>query len=190
LGEHVCANVAAQGEDGCEVYLEHGGPVVVGELVGWVPFLDPAAVEEDVDFVAVGEDGGDEGGYGGGGGEVRGVDCGGAAEGFDGGLGGLIAGVALGKGLECERDKGGGGRGTWTRRMLAPASARARAMDWPIPRVPPVTRAVWPSRENSSCTAVMVKVWCGIYSSVPKGLVSVVDIKRVEDQEERLSSTS
>lgn len=32
--------------------------------------------------------------------------------------------------------------------MSAPASARAMATDWPMPRVPPVTTAVWPSREK------------------------------------------
>jgi hypothetical protein len=45
---------------------------------------------------------------------------------------------------------------TWTRRMSAPASARAMAMDWPMPRVPPVTRAVWPDSEKSCWTVVMV----------------------------------
>jgi hypothetical protein len=38
--------------------LEDGGPVVVGELVGRVAPLDAAAVEQDVDSVAVAEDGG------------------------------------------------------------------------------------------------------------------------------------
>jgi len=33
--------------------------------------------------------------------------------------------------------------------MSAPASARARAIARPIPRVPPVTRAVLPVRSNS-----------------------------------------
>ena len=37
---------------------------------------------------------------------------------------------------------------TWTRRISAPASAKASAMACPIPRVPPVIRAVCPSREN------------------------------------------
>lgn len=32
--------------------------------------------------------------------------------------------------------------------MSAPASARAIATAWPMPRVPPVTRAVWFSKEN------------------------------------------
>lgn len=62
LREHVRAHVAAESEDRGEVYLEHGLPVVVGELVCWVALLDAAAVEEDVDSVAVGEDGGDQGG--------------------------------------------------------------------------------------------------------------------------------
>lgn len=47
---------------------------------------------------------------------------------------------------------------TWTRRILAPASARAIAIACPIPRVPPVTKAVWPSRLNSCCTDVIVLV--------------------------------
>lgn len=38
---------------------------------------------------------------------------------------------------------------TWTRMMSAPASARAIAMDCPIPLVPPVTRAVCSLREKS-----------------------------------------
>ena len=37
---------------------------------------------------------------------------------------------------------------TWTRRISAPASARASAMACPIPRVPPVIRAVCPLSEN------------------------------------------
>ena len=37
---------------------------------------------------------------------------------------------------------------TWTRRISAPASARARVIACPIPRVPPVTKAVCPSSEN------------------------------------------
>lgn len=63
-----------------------------------MPFLDASAVEQDVDSVAVCENRGDEGGDGRGGGEVGGVDCGGATEGFDGLLGGLVACVALGNG--------------------------------------------------------------------------------------------
>lgn len=52
--------------------------------------------------------------------------------------------------LECGLGGGGVGVSTWTRRMSAPASARARATACPIPLVPPVIRAVWPSRENMS----------------------------------------
>ena len=37
---------------------------------------------------------------------------------------------------------------TWTRRISAPASARASAIARPIPRVPPVIKAVCPSSEN------------------------------------------
>jgi hypothetical protein len=46
--------------------------------------------------------------------------------------------------------------------MSAPASARARDMAWPIPLVPPVTRAVWPSREKSCWIDVMVSCWGGV----------------------------
>lgn len=38
--------------------------------------------------------------------------------------------------------------GTWMRTMSAPASAREIAMCAPMPRVPPVTTAVRPSREK------------------------------------------
>lgn len=93
----MCANVAAEGEDGGEVYLQHGVPVFGGEEVGGVAALDAAAIEEDGDAeVGVrGEDGGEEGGDGGVGGEVGRVDGGGAAEGFDGEFGGLVGAVAL-----------------------------------------------------------------------------------------------
>ena len=60
-----------------------------------MPALDAAAVEQDVDAVAVFEDGGGEGGDGGGVGEVGGVDGGFAAEGLDGELCGLVGGVSL-----------------------------------------------------------------------------------------------
>ena len=43
---------------------------------------------------------------------------------------------------------GGGFLFTWTRRISAPASAKARAIARPIPRVPPVIKAVCPSSEN------------------------------------------
>lgn len=57
--------------------------------------LDSAAVEQDVDSVPVLENGWDEGGDGGFGGEVGGVDCCFAAESLDGGLCGLIGRVSL-----------------------------------------------------------------------------------------------
>ena len=57
---------------------------------------------------------------------------------------------------EVEED-GTNGR-TWTRRISAPASASAIATAWPIPRVAPVMRAVWPSRENIFWTLVVVDV--------------------------------
>lgn len=68
------ADFAAEGEDGGEVDLEHLVPVAVGELMARVSSLDAGTVDEDVDPVAVAEDGGDEGGDGGLRGEVSGVD--------------------------------------------------------------------------------------------------------------------
>lgn len=53
----------------------------------------------------------------------------------------------------------GGGR-TWTRIRSAPASARAMATAWPMPRVPPVTTAVWPSRENRLGVAILANWSC------------------------------
>lgn len=47
------ADVAAEREDGAEVHLEHAVPVGGGELVCWMPGLDPRAIEEYVDLVAV-----------------------------------------------------------------------------------------------------------------------------------------
>jgi len=95
LGEHVGTDVAAEGEDCGEVYLEDGVPVGGGKLVRGVAALDAGAVEEDVDAVAGVEDGGDEGGDGGGGGEVGCVDGCAAAEGLDQGFGLLVGGVSL-----------------------------------------------------------------------------------------------
>ena len=46
---------------------------------------------------------------------------------------------------------------TWTSKMSAPASASAIAMACPIPLVPPVTRAVWPSSENNCCIEFMAE---------------------------------
>lgn len=44
--------------------------------------------------------------------------------------------------------------------ISAPASASAMAAACPIPLVPPVTRAVWPSREKSLAVADdIVRVW-------------------------------
>lgn len=62
-------------------------PVIIGKLVCWVPLLNTAAVEQDVDSVAVFEDGGDKGGDGVVGGEVGGVDGSFATEFLDGSFG-------------------------------------------------------------------------------------------------------
>ena len=56
LAEHVRPDVAAQREDGRQVYLQHGVPIAVRELVCGVALLDAAAVEQDVDSVSVGQD--------------------------------------------------------------------------------------------------------------------------------------
>ena len=40
--------------------------------------------------------------------------------------------------------------------MSAPASAKASAIDWPMPLVPPVTSAVFPSSENIFITDSMM----------------------------------
>ena len=42
---------------------------------------------------------------------------------------------------------------TWTRRISAPASAKASAIARPIPRVPPVIKAVCPLSENINGSA-------------------------------------
>ena len=50
---------------------------------------------------------------------------------------------------------------TCTNTMSAPASARAKAIAWPMPRVPPVTRAVLPVKENKDVTvAAIVGIIC------------------------------
>jgi hypothetical protein len=56
----VCAYVAAEGEDGGQIDLEHVLPVAVGEFVRWVTTLDAGAVEQNVDAVLVLEDFWDE----------------------------------------------------------------------------------------------------------------------------------
>jgi len=61
-----------------------------------VSFLDPGAVEQDADAVVIGEDARDEGRDRVWGGEVCGVDCCAATQGFDCLLCGLVGGVALG----------------------------------------------------------------------------------------------
>jgi len=93
----VGADVTAEGEDAGEVYLEDSLPVFVGELMGGVSSLDSAAVQQDVDLVAVFEDCGDEGGDGVVGGQVTCVDLGFAVELLDGFFCGLVGGVALGR---------------------------------------------------------------------------------------------
>lgn len=55
-------------------------------------------------------------------------------------------------------------RSTCTRMRSAPASARAMAMAWPMPRVPPVRRAVCPSREKSALVAIAVTVGIVVFT--------------------------
>ena len=47
-------------------------------------------------------------------------------------------------------------RYTCIRMISAPASASAIAAAWPIPRVPPVIKAVCPSRENIAAVAAAI----------------------------------
>lgn len=54
--QHVRAHFAAQREDGAEVHLQDFVPVLVRELVRGVSSLDAAAVEQDVNAVAILED--------------------------------------------------------------------------------------------------------------------------------------
>jgi hypothetical protein len=89
-------DIAAEGEYAGEIYLEYGVPVAIWELVCWVSLLDPAAVQKDVDSVAVGEDFWGKFCYARIGGEIGGVDCCFAAESFDGLFGLLVGFVALG----------------------------------------------------------------------------------------------
>ena len=56
---------------------------------------------------------------------------------------------------------------TWIRMMSAPASASAIATACPMPLVPPVTRAVCPSRENIAIVVLLAMT------------VSVLDINSV-----------
>jgi hypothetical protein len=81
-----------------------------------------------VDFIAVCDYFFDQGGHGVAGGEVGGVDFGFAAEFLDFLTGGLVGFVALRGWLEGKWRGGDEGCGTWTRRMSAPASARAMAI--------------------------------------------------------------
>lgn len=91
----MCANFAAKSEDSAEVHLQDFVPVLVRELVRGVSSLNAAAVEQDVDAVAVLEDAWHESVDGGRGGQVGGVDCCFAAERFDGAFGFLVGFVAL-----------------------------------------------------------------------------------------------
>lgn len=58
------AYISAECKDRVQVDVQDFIPVVVGELVCGVSSLDAAAVEQNVDLVAVRDDFLDEGGYG------------------------------------------------------------------------------------------------------------------------------
>ncbi len=60
LGEHVRADVPAQSEDCRKVDLQYFGPVIVRELVSRVPSLNPAAVQQDVYAMTIGQHFGDQ----------------------------------------------------------------------------------------------------------------------------------
>lgn len=60
--QHVRGDVAAQREGRVEVDLQDLGKVGVGEGLGGVAPLDAGAVDQQADLVAVGEDGGHQGG--------------------------------------------------------------------------------------------------------------------------------
>lgn len=183
-------DVAAQRERRVEVDLQDLGKVGVGEGLGGVAPLDAGAVDKQANLVAVGEDGGDQGGDRGRVREVGGVDGGVAAQGADGVEGGLVGGIALvffwgGEGCslvgEWEGKGGGGVNNTCTRSKSAPASARAMAMAWPMPRVPPVRRAVWPSREKRLLVVVAAMVGRLLWSFVfvfppPQSLTHLLDV--------------
>lgn len=66
----MCAYIAAKCEDGVKVYLEDEIPIRIWELSCWMSGLYTGTVQEDVDFVFIGEDFGNEGRNGGLGGEV------------------------------------------------------------------------------------------------------------------------
>jgi len=104
----VRADVAAEREHGREVDLQHLIPVGLRELVARVTALDPGAVHQDADVVAVLQCSWDEGGYFAWGAEVAGVDCGFTAESNDGVVGCGVGGVAL-RGISCEERDGLGG---------------------------------------------------------------------------------
>jgi hypothetical protein len=49
----VRADVAAEGEDSGEIYLQDVLPIIIRKFGCGMSTLDPAAVEEDVDFLVV-----------------------------------------------------------------------------------------------------------------------------------------
>lgn len=52
-GEHVRADISAQGEDCSEVGLQHFVPVIIRELMRRMPPLDATTIDENVDLVSI-----------------------------------------------------------------------------------------------------------------------------------------
>lgn len=86
----MCADIATEREHRSQIHLEHRLPVIVWELVGRVPLLNTAAVEEDVNSVPIFEDLRGQLGYGFVGGEVAGIDLRFSAQLFNGFFGLLV----------------------------------------------------------------------------------------------------
>jgi hypothetical protein len=127
-----------------------------------MPSLDSGTVHEDIDLVAVFQDLWGEGLDVGLGREVCSVNDCFAAESFYELLGSCVREVALYLvsicprfSLKCFQICGRGRKCTCIKMMSAPHSARETATACPIPLVPPVITAVWPSSEK---LAIVVEV--------------------------------
>ena len=49
----MCADISTEREDSGEIRLQYFVPIIIRELMSWVPSLDSTAVDEDVDLVSV-----------------------------------------------------------------------------------------------------------------------------------------
>jgi hypothetical protein len=54
------ANVTAECKDRRQIDLKHRLPILIWELMCWMPLLDATTVEQDVNSVPIFEDAGDE----------------------------------------------------------------------------------------------------------------------------------